>query len=315
MPDDTYPRRGERYFANRYLIHALRSGVALDLGPQAALLLTTVVMTEDRVRYTKGVKFWNDQLQAYLGCREDRLIEVRKKLVAAGWLHYRKGGNRQPGVYWVLIPNGEPLNEAVLGDNSDAEPIRDDKFNYGNAQSPLLSSEVQLRNSVGEGAVEPVVEGAVEPVAILPVPTPVPNTGGKPGIGLGNEKTKQTNGRAAKSSSRLAAVTVEMLRSNNALMVWFEGQAVIEQTEENRVWCLAAAERAIDPVVKAHNPASLFVSLAKELANGDRSKLSDDQYDRAKVRLRTWRVAQSVTSRNSTKSNGQPKSILEALHP
>ena len=302
---DAYPRRGERYFANRYLIHALRSGVALDLGPQAALLLTAIAMTEDRVRYMKGVKFWNDQLQAYLGCREDRLIEVRKKLVAAGWLYYCKGGNRQPGVYWVLIPNGEPLNEAVLGDNSDAVPIADDKFNSGNAQSPLLSPEVQLRNSVGE----PVVE----PVAILPLPKPIPNTGRGSGIEGGKGKAKQPSGCAAKPTSPWSAVAVEMLRSNNLLMDWFGGQLVIDQTEENRVWCLAAAERAIDSDVKARNPASLFVSLAKDLSRGDRSKLSDDQYDRAKLRLRTWRAAQSVTSRIGTKSNGQPKSILEAL--
>ena len=67
------------------------------------------------------------------------------------------------------------------------------------------------------------------------------------------------------------------------------------------------------------------MTLAKDLSRGDRSKLSDDQYDRAKVRLRTWRAAQSVMSRNGvsptvtgnngTKSNGQPKSIMEALHP
>ena len=101
---------------------------------------------------------------------------------------------------------------------------------------------------------------------------------------------------ATESPSAWSAVTVEMLRTNNLLMAWFDRQPVIDRTEENRVWCVAAAERAIDHEVKATNSASLFVSLAKDLARGDRSKLTDPQYDRAKVRLRTWRAAQNVTT-------------------
>ena len=116
-----YPRRLP-YFANRFICYVFRAGLAMDLGAQAALLLIVVVQTEDKTRYRKPVRFWNDNLTAYLGCREDRLCEIRKRLVEAGWLHYEPGRKGIAGQYWVLIPGGESkLDDSVLGANFPPE--------------------------------------------------------------------------------------------------------------------------------------------------------------------------------------------------
>jgi hypothetical protein len=84
------------------------------------------------------------------------------------------------------------------------------------------------------------------------------------------------------------------LRSDGSLMAWFDDQSVIPKTEENRIWCMAAAEKAIDKEVAARNPAALFVSLGQELAAGRREKLSDDFYDRAKMRVASWKFSKPV---------------------
>lgn len=165
-----YPRTGTQFFANSFLAHMFRSCVALEIGPQAALLLTVIALTEDKARYRRGVRFWNEQLTAYLGCRESRLIQLRKKLVDGGWLHYQRGSNFQAGTYWVLVPGGDAcVNDNILGENAVVET--DDKLpesavcepdaNYPKAQFVAPVSENKLRS----GAVENAVESAV----ILPM--------------------------------------------------------------------------------------------------------------------------------------------------
>lgn len=183
-----YPRLGAKFFANRFLSHMLRAGVALDYGAPAALLLTAVVLTEDKARYRRPVRFWNDNLIAYLGCRESRLISIRSKLVGAGWLYYRRGSNSAPGTYWVLVPGGdECLNDDILGDNADtdvgaklpesavearskrAESLAcPPEANYSRAQfADVAEEKVETRNPT---KLRPgLVENAVESAVILPI--------------------------------------------------------------------------------------------------------------------------------------------------
>ena len=76
MPEPgTYPSRGESFYANRYLAHALRCGVGLECGCEAVMLLLVVALTEDKTRYSKAVLFWNDSLTktcAAAGCARRR---------------------------------------------------------------------------------------------------------------------------------------------------------------------------------------------------------------------------------------------------
>lgn len=187
MTTPTYPRVGAKYFANRFLVHMFRSCPSLEFGPHAALLLTVVVLTEDKARYRRGVRFWNEQLCAYMHCRESRLISIRSALVESGWLHYRRGSNFTPGIYWVLVPGGDDcLNDAILGDNP--ESADDDKLpesaveerdklsesavcppvtNFPKAQFDCSHSE-KVEASVGNKLRNGIVESAVESAVILP---------------------------------------------------------------------------------------------------------------------------------------------------
>ncbi len=153
------------YFALRFMAYVLRMGVALDCRCEGAMLLLAVVVTEDKIRYRKSVKFWNDHLCAYLGCRVDRLIAARKTLVDAGWLQYERGRKGVPGTYRVLVPGGDDqLNDAVLGDN-------DERFDCAKAQyNPESNSQYKAQS-------------------FIPIPSPEPNPS-KP-IGDGSRVSKK----------------------------------------------------------------------------------------------------------------------------
>lgn len=117
----SYPTRPP-FFAMKYLAYILRAGLAMDFGPRAVLLLTIIAITEDKIRYRKAVRFWNDNLTAFLGCREDKLSEIRKQLSLAGWLHYVPGRKGVPGQYWVTAPGGdECIDDSILGENLPPE--------------------------------------------------------------------------------------------------------------------------------------------------------------------------------------------------
>ena len=292
---ETYPQRGRSFFVNRFMAYVLRSGVALQFGCEAVALLLSVALTEDKTRYSKPVQFWNDQLTAYLGCRVDRLNQIRKRLVDAGWLHYEAGRKSVAGRYWVLVPGGdERLNDAVLGDNVVDSPT--ENFPDGKAHTKAHR--------------KPDDKAHHKPSPFLPVPIPVPNTNTKSdSVGNENEDAEQesTKGRSNRKNP-FGRVTLPTLCDTAALLHLFEGQSLIPRTNENRVWFVAIAEKSIDPEVNVTNRVGLFVTLARDLAKDDRSKIGDTHYDRAKLRLRG-----APTERPVRRGDGEPVSVGDVV--
>jgi hypothetical protein len=104
---DSYPKRPP-HFDRIFLRKLVASGAANEIGSDGVLLLMTIVLREDEVRY-RPVGFWNPQLVQALGVRsEDTLARVRARCVAAGWLHYEPGSRTRQAVYWVVLPSDAP---------------------------------------------------------------------------------------------------------------------------------------------------------------------------------------------------------------
>jgi hypothetical protein len=113
-----YPKRPP-FFALRFMAYAARSGIAHDIDPAGLAFLFVVALTEDRVRYRKPPRFWRDSLCELVGVNRNRLTDLRKRLVDAGWLHYERRPGKRSGVYWVTCPGGDSvIDDSVLGDNS-----------------------------------------------------------------------------------------------------------------------------------------------------------------------------------------------------
>lgn len=105
MADSAYPRRGS-HFAHRFVRVLQKSCAASEIGHAACLLVTYVAHTEDAIRYSAPVKFWNEQLMSTLGFSSPKqLNNARQKAIDAGWLVYQREGNRHVGKYWVTIPD------------------------------------------------------------------------------------------------------------------------------------------------------------------------------------------------------------------
>lgn len=164
IPEPSYPKRGTSFFAIRYMAYVLRCGIGMEHGCEAVALLLAVSLTEDKTRYSKAVCFWNDQLTAYLGCRVERLIAIRKRVIDAGWLHYEPGRKGIPGKYWVLVPGGdENLNDASLGENSVGSLTAD--IPYGKAHTKADDKAHRITNDNAHH----------KPSPFLPTPNPSPH--------------------------------------------------------------------------------------------------------------------------------------------
>jgi len=100
----SYPARPP-FFALHFLRLLGRSGAIHDLGTDGAWLLTEIVLTEDRVRYGKAVRFSGQMFQDRFGWSKTRLVAVRRTCVEQGWLHYEPGTRRKSGLYWVTVPD------------------------------------------------------------------------------------------------------------------------------------------------------------------------------------------------------------------
>jgi hypothetical protein len=104
-------------FAIKFLVHALRRGVALEFGNDAFGVLVVVATTEDRVRYRYGPRFGWDHFFNVLKVSRNRLGAIFKELSASGWLHYEPGNRLRGGRCWVLSPDGDnALNASPLGE-------------------------------------------------------------------------------------------------------------------------------------------------------------------------------------------------------
>ena len=166
MCDYPRERKGQRQiWANRLIRLLQKSCAANAIGIEACWLVTCVALVEDAKHYSGAVTFWTGQLLPITGFQSwGRLDRARERAVAAGWLYYRGGTNRQCGVYWTLIPesvlkafNDFPVDE-VDHQNGDISA-----FDHQNGDS---GSD---RNGIETGLKR---DDAVNLPSLLPVPVP-----------------------------------------------------------------------------------------------------------------------------------------------
>lgn len=184
-----YPERPQ-FFAAKFSRLAMRSGVALELGPDALLLLLFVAMTEDSVRYRKAPAFWSSQFREMLGLDRDRVRYLRQRLITAGWLHYERG---RPSRYWVLIPASYDLDDArtPLGES---------------AEFAALSPPTAANSAVSFALVPPFVPiTSAQSAHILPVPVPEPESSSSVTEEEERRHRKQTEASASDDIAALAA--------------------------------------------------------------------------------------------------------------
>lgn len=99
-----YPKRPP-YFAHRFCRLLIKACAAQEIGHTGFVLCVTIAHTEDARRYSGPVTFFNEQLLPIVGVRKWEALDLaRRKASEAGWLHYECQGKRQPGIYWVEIP-------------------------------------------------------------------------------------------------------------------------------------------------------------------------------------------------------------------
>lgn len=122
-----YPQR-PAYFALHYLRLVLDFGCTADIGDCGYLLLSIIVMAEDRLRYSRAPTFWSAHLESLTGWDRKKVRTVRQRLVEAGLLHYERTSNRHQGIYWVLQPAGMELPESYFATpartESESQTIR-----------------------------------------------------------------------------------------------------------------------------------------------------------------------------------------------
>jgi len=158
----TYPRR-DQHFAHRYCRLLTKTCAAQDIGPDGCWLLSVIAMLEDTKRYSSPVTFYNAQLMMVAGfTREHTLIAVRKRAIDAGWLYYRGGTKRNPGVYWVTIPDR-------YADTPDG-PCDENTPQYSDE-----SVSESVRESVGKASVNEQGKRreSVSPSTLYPIPNPI----------------------------------------------------------------------------------------------------------------------------------------------
>lgn len=109
------PKRNS-FFAHRLVRLLYKTCAVHDIGEHAFLLVVLIAHTEDAIRYSKPVSFWNSQLDSVLGFKSPKqLNQARHRAIQAGWLHYERKGDRQPGLYWTDIPSRfEALSDAPI---------------------------------------------------------------------------------------------------------------------------------------------------------------------------------------------------------
>jgi len=144
-----YPRRTP-FFFHRFSRLLIKTCAAQVIGADGCWLLAIIAATEDSKRYRAAVSFYNPQLSAFCGWSIDKLDRVRKRCIDEGFLHYEPGGNRTPGLYWVLVDDS-------LGDAPDLGPIGEleSDFKPQTAEHSADDSATEPRTSCGENRDKP----------------------------------------------------------------------------------------------------------------------------------------------------------------
>lgn len=139
-----YPKRTP-FFFHRFVRLLIKSCAAMVIGADGCWLLAIIAATEDSARYRHAVRFFNQQLAQLCGWSIDKLDRVRQRCIDAGYLHYEHGGNRTPGLYWVLVDDS-------VDDVPDLGPIGelDSDFKPQSAEHPAEDSATEPRETCGE---------------------------------------------------------------------------------------------------------------------------------------------------------------------
>jgi hypothetical protein len=161
------PKR-DPFFAHRLVRLLFKTCATLEIGEQAVLLIIHIAHTEDAIRYSKPVSFWNSQLDSVLGFRSPKQLNAaRQRAIDAGWLHYERKNDRQVGCYWTDIPN---RFEAI----SDL-PIEDPCFPNSERETesiPITLSENGKHSGTHSGKHSGTHSG--KPSIPIPIPIPIP---------------------------------------------------------------------------------------------------------------------------------------------
>lgn len=92
-------------FAMKFLRRLANTGGAMAVGAEGVALLSVIATQEDACRYAHAVNFWNHQLAAMVGLRDERALRtVRDRCVRAGWLAYDPGSKSTPASYFCVNP-------------------------------------------------------------------------------------------------------------------------------------------------------------------------------------------------------------------
>lgn len=144
-----YPKRSP-FFFHRFVRWLIKTCAAMSIGADGCFLCTIVAATEDSKRYRSAVQFYNAQLAMLGGWSIDTLDRVRRRCIDEGFLHYERGGNRTPGLYWVLVDDS-------LADAPELGPIGEleSDFSPQVAEHPADNSAIEPRGSHGQTREEP----------------------------------------------------------------------------------------------------------------------------------------------------------------
>lgn len=165
-----YPARPP-FFAHKFVRLLMKSCAAMDIGQSACLLICYIVHTEDAVRYSGPVRFWNEQLMTVMGFKSPKqLNEARSRAEGSGWLVYERSGNRQVGRYWVTIPDGyEGLDDSPIEENHSVNHSE-----YG-TNSGINTEWIAER--IGDGSRNEKVTESGKPSNPIPDPIPIYSPG------------------------------------------------------------------------------------------------------------------------------------------
>ena len=168
MNQKRYPIR-EAYFSHRFCRLLTKAAVAQEISPESCWLLTVIAHQEDAKRYRGPVTYYNGQLMPLCGfASEGRLIRARDRAVKAGWLYYRAGGKRKPGIYWCTIPTDY---ERVPDSPNDEGTPSDFHLQNGSESEGGNSFHVQNgRESEGKAKGNRSANGG--PSTLVPSPSP-----------------------------------------------------------------------------------------------------------------------------------------------
>jgi hypothetical protein len=91
------------FFALHILRLMIQTKATQTIGDAGHVLLTAVVLAEDRIGYRAPVPFWASELESVLGVKESALKRIRARCMEAGWLGFT-ARPKKSSLYWATVP-------------------------------------------------------------------------------------------------------------------------------------------------------------------------------------------------------------------